>query len=204
MILFNGSQLPTTFISPQSVSAQISDGLIAFPGTRNITVITPDGKYSNMIALNVQEPPKPTFKYIGMIARKRYNNDTAYFEEPGKEDPVGARLNDIVAGRFRLKSISAEEVVFEDVSLGFRHKLELNRPAPGRQFFDFARKSASARGGSVYQPYTPPNPNVHPPQGDCPPGIPCNTIPRYIPPTPRPTQDSKQDDVDDADGDEKP
>ena len=77
VILFNGSQLPTNYIGPQNLTAQIPEGLIAFPGTRNINVITPDGKYSNMIALNVQEPPKPAFRYIGMIARKRYNNDTA-------------------------------------------------------------------------------------------------------------------------------
>ena len=66
-----------------------------------------------------------------MIARKRGNNDTAYFQETGKPLPFGARLNDVVSGRFRLVSISSGEVVFEDTSLGFRHRLALYRPAPG-------------------------------------------------------------------------
>ena len=208
IILFNGSQLPTTYVSPQNLYAQISDGLIAFAGTRNITVITPDGKYSNMLAVNVQEPPKPQLKYIGMIARKRNNNDTAYFEEPGKESPIGARLNDIVAGRFRLRSISVEEVIFEDTSLGFRHKLELTRPSPGTTA-GTTPGLTNPRGG-IYQG----NPNIRNPtmvnpnqanpvqtqQGDCPPGIPCN-IPRYNP-TPQPPPQQNDDDVDDNDGEE--
>lgn len=197
VILFNGSQLPTTFVSPQNIYAQISDALISFPGSRSVSVITPDGKYSNMIGLNVQEPPKPQFKYIGLISRKRYNNDTAYFEESGKENPFGARLNDVVGGRFRLKSISSEEVVFEDVSLGFRHKLALNRPVPGTTS---GTTPANPR-GSTLTPYQPFNPNNNAfPQGEIP-GIPSN-IPRYVP-TPRPP-DQKQDDVDDNDGTEKP
>lgn len=192
VILFNGSQLPTTFISPQNISAQISDGLIAFPGIRNISVITPDGKYSNLVSMNVQEPPKPGLKYIGMIARKRYNNDTAYFVEPGKEnqDPIGARLNDVVAGRFRLKSISAEEVVFEDTSLGFKYKLALDRPSPGQTS---SALPGNQRRNNTYQPNIP-QPYI-PPQGDCPAGIPCN-IPRY---NPTPQNVPNQDDVDDDD-----
>jgi hypothetical protein len=197
VILFNGSQIPTTYMSPQNIYAQVSDGLISFPGTRNISVITPGGKYSNMISLNVQEPPKPLFKYIGLISRKRYNNDTAYFEEQGKELPFGARLNDVVSGRFRLKSISSEEVVFEDVSLGFKHKLALNRPSPGTTA---GTTTINPRGNNGFPTYDPSNPNIVR-QGDCPAGIPCN-IPRYVP-TPIP-QNQQQDDVDDNDGETKP
>lgn len=194
MILFNGSQIPTTYMSPQNIYAQISDGLISFPGARNISVITPDSKFSNMVTLNVQEPPKPQLKYIGLISRKRYNNDTAYFEEAGKELPFGARLNDIVSGRFRLKSISSEEVVFEDINLGFKHKLALNRPAPGSTA---STTTAFPRGNTNTLPtYNPNNPNIRQPvPGDCPAGIPCD-IPRYIPPN-QPNQ--KTDDVDDND-----
>ena len=132
-IYFNGNELPTTFISPQKLTAEIPANLIAGEGARQIIVQTPDGKlYSNQIMLNVQAPPRPEFRYIGMIARKGYNNDTAYFEEKGKKEPVGARLNDIVGGRFRLFSISSSEVVFEDKELGFRHKMALYRPDPGQ------------------------------------------------------------------------
>ncbi len=200
LILFNGSQLPTTYISPQSLSTQIADGLIVFPGTRNITVITPDGKFSNMITLNVQEPPKPQFKYIGMIARKLSNNDMAYFEEPGKETPFGARLNDVVLTRFRLRSISAEEVIFEDTTLGFRHKLPLTRPTAGQTASSIG--SPNPRGGGNFPITTQPPIGIQQPTNPCVPGIPCD-LQRYNP-TPRPTPpDSDLDVDDDEDGNEK-
>lgn len=204
IILFNGSQLQTTYVSSQNLYAQISESLIALPGSRSISVITPDGKFSNLVALNVQEPPKPTFKYIGLIARKRYNNDTAYFEETGKELPFGARLNDVV-GRFRLKSISPEEVIFEDVNLGFKHKLSLNRPAPGTASALAPIGNPRDRGGNTYLPYNPSNnPTVNPNIGIPTTGIPGipDGIPRYVP-TPNSQQDTKND-VDDNDGNDKP
>ena len=144
VILFNGSQLPTTYIGPQrSVRANFRR-FDHFPGSKKY-----DGHYARRKIFQSRSRStfrnrrNRSFKYIGMIARKRYNNDTAYFEEPGKEEPIGARLNDIVAGRFRLKSISAEEVIFEDVSLGFKHKLALNRAdVRGKLLLPLSGKSA--------------------------------------------------------------
>ncbi|MEZ5428828.1 MAG: hypothetical protein R2747_21465 [Pyrinomonadaceae bacterium] len=199
-ILFNGNQLPTTYIGPQRLRAEIPANAIAFAGTRNISVFSADGRYSNMITINVQEPPKPQVEYIGMIARKRYNNDTAYFTERGKDEPIGARLNDIVGGRFRLKSISAQEVVFEDVNLGFVHKLKLKRPEPG-QASSFPGNPRG--GGGNYTPYTPPV-STEVPSGNIP-GIPAN-IPRYRGTpraTPKPDNDKDDDDGDDDDGDNR-
>ncbi len=133
-IVFNGAPLPTTFISPQRLSAEIPESLIARPYTGSIMVDTPGTEfYSRQIPFNVQDPPRPQFEYIGMIARRHYNNDTAYFQEKGATsgDPFSARLNDIIQGRFRVVSISAKEVEFQDTQLGFRHKLQLLRPSPG-------------------------------------------------------------------------
>lgn len=173
-IYFNQSEMPTRFVSEQKLTTDIPANFIAGEGPRQVIVQTPDGmRYSNSIMLNVQAPPKPTFKYIGLVARKHYNNDTAYFQETGKEIPTRARLNDVLAGRFRLVSISAEETIFEDTQLGFRHQLKLDRPAPS------AAASGPIRGGSPYQPYTPnipTNPNTRIPQGNIP-GIP--NVPRY-------------------------
>jgi hypothetical protein len=154
--------------------------MIAGAGTLQLIVRTPDGSlYSNPVIITVQSPPRPQLQYIGMIARKRFNNDTAYFQEKGKDTPVGARLNDVVGGRFRIVSISASEVVLEDVNLAFRHKLALYRPAPGQ--------TANSGGGNpnnmnpnegMYSPF---NPGTYVQQQGEIPGIPSN-IPRYIPP----------------------
>ncbi len=214
VILFNGSQLPTTYISPQKLVADIPANLITGEGARIVTVIAPGGLYSNNVSLNVQSPPKPNFQYIGMIARKRYNNDTAYFQEEGKPTPISRRLNDIVGGRFRLISISADETVFEDVNLGFKHKLALYRPEPGQ-----GTNAGNPNNPALMSPTGMPlrgernfynNPNVQsnpnnqiapayvPPPGEIP-GIPSN-IPRAPQPQPQPIP-NKPDVDDNDDGD---
>lgn len=210
-IVFAGSQLPTTRVGENQIYAEVPANMILGEGPRQIWVVASDPKlYSNQFLLNVQAPPRPQFEYYGIVARKRYNNDTAYIKEQGKQDVTSARLNDVVEGRFRLVSISPQELVVEDVSLGFRHKVSLvaesatSGTGTGRGVI---------RGGSTYTPpqYVPPvinnptmeqpNPNVNQPN---PPGIPPN-IQRYTP-SPRPSRppDKKDDDdgtdVDDGDG----
>ena len=196
-IYFNGNEIPTVFVSPQKLVADIPANLISSEGSRQVIVQTPDGRmYSNQVMLNVQAPPRPEFQYIGMIARRGYNNDTAYFQEKNKNEPFGARLNDIVGGRFRVFSISASEVVFEDKELGFRHKLSLYRPPPGQN-------ASTGRPGNpnIYTPYNQPMPNMVPQEI---PGIPTN-IPRYVPPQPPPQpqkQDMRRNNNDDNDDDD--
>lgn len=205
-IYFSQSELPTTFVNEQRLVADIPAALIAQEGPRQIIIQTPDGKlYSDQFMLNVQPPPKPLFQYIGMIARKRYNNDTAYFQEQGKQTPQSARLNDVVGGRFRLVSISAAETILEDVNLGFRHRLPLYRPAPGTAASTApqpGREGFPNNGGFV--PFNP-NPNQNQvPQSI--PGIPDN-LPRYVPPAGNPNSPpvgappGQKKDVDDNDDD---
>ena len=205
-ILFNGSQLPTVFISANQIYADVPANLILGEGPRQISVATPDGKlYSNQVLLNVQAPPMPQFQYYGIVARKRNNNDTAYIKEQGKTDPSSARLNDVIEGRFKLVSIAQYELVVEDISLGFRHKVPLVSESAGAG----GGTTAPIRGGrgNVYNAptYTPPlsvpNPNPNIDQQNIP-GIP-NNIPRYNPTPQAPTDDKTykdSTDVDDGDG----
>ena len=206
LIYLNGSQLPTTFVSPQKVTADVPSNMIAGAGTLQLIVRTPDGAlYSNPVIITVQAPPRPQLQYIGMIARKRFNNDTAYFQEKGKDTPIGARLNDVIEGRFRIASISASEVVLDDVNLGFRHKLALYRPAPGQSPGSGGNQNNVNPNEGMYSPF---NPGTFVQQGDIP-GIP-NNIPRYVPPQqqqqqqpppkPKPARTvSNNDDEDDGD-----
>ncbi|HTK25409.1 MAG TPA: hypothetical protein VL327_02530 [Pyrinomonadaceae bacterium] len=193
-IYFNQGEIPTNFVNAQRLTADIPANFIAGEGARTIIVQTPDGKkYSNQVILTVQAPPAPQFQYVGMIARKRYNNDTAYFQEQGKQTPTAARLNDVVGGRFKLISISADETVFEDVNLGFKHRIQLYRPPPG------SVTSGYPNGPGQYRPYNPNIPNYVPPQNV--PGFP-NNIPRYVPPNQQQTPAKKDDDdSDDTDND---
>ncbi|MEQ1921678.1 MAG: hypothetical protein ABL952_04135, partial [Pyrinomonadaceae bacterium] len=188
-IYFNQSEMPTIFVNEQKLVADVPANFIQQEGARQIIVQTPDGKlYSNQMMLNVQAPPRPGFQYIGMIGRKRYNNDTAYFTEGGRPTPFGARLNDVLGGRFRLVDISSVEVVFEDINLPFKHRIPLTKtPTTG------GSGTGIGTGGSA--PFG--NPGSGVPAGI--PGIPSG-VPRYVPPQPQPKRTpSKDDDVDDND-----
>lgn len=183
-IYFNQNKLATQHIGTDKLVTDIPANFITQEGPRQIIIQSADGKlYSDQFMWNVQAPPRPTVSYIGMIGRKRYNNDTAYFTEQGKPTPFGARLNDVVGGRFRLINITEKEVTFEDVNLGFKHKVQL---AKGGQTGGLI--NAPNRGGSNYPTYDPNN-NI--------PGVPTN-VPRYVPPQPKPTP-NPNDDVDDND-----
>lgn len=218
-IYFNQSALPTTYVSPNRLTAEVPANFIAGEGPRQIIIQTPDGtRYSNAAMITVQAPPRPQFQYVGMIARRHANNDTAVFREQGKTE-FSARLNDVVGGRFRLVSISSAESVVEDTSLGFRHKLPLFRPEPGtfvntgaaspaQQFPAGMRRQPGMRGsrrdpnddlddadanpGNI--PGIPSNPTSVPTSpNETIPGIPAN-IPRYEPPMntqPRPVGNPK-------------
>ncbi|QQS40798.1 MAG: hypothetical protein IPM63_15730 [Acidobacteriota bacterium] len=173
-IIFSGNVLQTTYVSPQRLVAEVPASLITRSGAASVMVNTPDGSlYSYPVSFNVIEPPKPDFEYIGLIARQHYNNDTAYFQDRGRtnQDPFTARLNDVVKGRFRVISISSRAVEFEDVRLGFKHRLELLRPDGG---------SGTSTSGGFNQPARDvPSPN--------PAGFPPNI--RIAPQTNRPTRE---------------
>ncbi|MDQ2747377.1 MAG: hypothetical protein M3T96_08970 [Acidobacteriota bacterium] len=199
LIFLNGNQLPTTYINPQKLVADVPSNFIAGAGQIFVIVRSADGKlYSNQVGFNVQAPPVPQFQYVGVIARQKYNNDTAYFQEQGKPTPFGARLNDVVGGRFRLASISSNEVVFEDVNLGFKHHLALYRPAVG-QPDGAAQPNPAYNAPGRALPGRSDNPNVFNgqpqviQQGNCPPGIPCNN-PQQPQPNPNPNQKDEDDD----------
>ncbi len=200
-IYFNQVEYPTTFINAQKMVTDIPASLVTTEGSRQVIIQSPDGKlYSNQVMLQVQAPPRPGVKYVGMIGRKRYNNDTAYFIEGSKPTPFGARLNDVVGGRFRLISITPQQVIFEDVSLGFKHPLTIERSAGGSTGSSPAAPGSRGNqgfpgGDPNFQPF---NPNTVPQDI---PGIP-NNIPRYVPPNPNTNrQPTDKKDVDD-DGDD--
>lgn len=191
-IFFNGAQLPTTYVGPQQLSAEIPANFIAGAGQKTIEVRSVDGKlFSNPIYFNVMAPPLPQFSYIGIVSRKRGNNDTAYVMEQGKTLPSSYRLNDIIGGRFRLVSISPAKLLVQDIQLGFLAPYSMELVKGSGQT---SSSTTTRQPDSNYPNGFNPNPQVNP---QCPPGIPCNNLKPY--PTPQ-QQKSADDDVDD-DGD---
>jgi hypothetical protein len=197
-VFFDGVQLPTNYGSSQQLSADIPTNYLAGAGQKTIEVRSADGKlFSNPIYFNIQAPPLPQFQYLGIVSRKRGNNDTAYILEQGKTTPSSMRLNDIIGGRFRLVSISPGKLLVQDINLGFL-------PPYSIELIKGAGQTSSTGGTIINGRQTPPftndgfqvPPNMQNQQPNCPPGIPCN-LPR-VQLTPQPQKND--DDVDD-DGD---
>jgi len=187
-IYFNQVQMPTTFVSDKKLVTEIPASMVANQGFVGVIVQSPDGKlYSNSANFALQPPPTPQVTYLGMISRARHNNDTAYFTQQGQDKPFGARLNDVVGGRFRVIDISPAEVVFQDTELGFKHRVQLSRVSSGASGpVNNGFPQGMPNGFQQFQPGV---------NGPCVPGIPCN-----VPPQPgRPTPDPNKKDVDDDD-----
>jgi hypothetical protein len=184
-ILFNGSELPTNFINTQKLTADIPAVLIAGEGAKTVMVRTPDGKlYSNQLIMQVQPPPVPNFEYIGLVEKKHRNNDLAILREKGKTEIAGFRLNDTIGDRFRLISISGREVILEDRSLGFKHRLPFTEgkgsgsggPGTGSGLgFNNGGRGQNTGLQNQYPQFSPNNPNPTLPPGEMiAPGIPQN------------------------------
>ena len=195
-VIINNQPFPTTFINSQRLSVDIPASFIATAGNFIVLVNTPDGKlYSNAASFNVQAPPLPQFQYVGVTIRKGNNNNTATIREAqNKESNV--RLNDEIGGRFKVVSISKNEIVVQDKFLGFPYRKPMET---GSQT---SASTTTTNTRTTQNPTMNPTP-VNPTNPNCPPGIPCGQYPIYNPNSNvSPIQQKRQqqqtkDDVDD-------
>ena len=134
-IQIDGRDLPTRFINAQQLFTNVPAMLIANPGPRQVMVRSVDGKlYSNAIMLNVSPAPTPNYNYIGIIGKPRFN-DTAVLQDKGSKELVNVQRGDVVSGRFRVSSISENEIVFIDTTLKIKHTIPFTADAAtGPQF----------------------------------------------------------------------
>ncbi|HMF56904.1 MAG TPA: IPT/TIG domain-containing protein [Pyrinomonadaceae bacterium] len=123
-IFIGDTEVPTKFVSPQQLTADVPGALISFEGSRQIVVKTTDGQlYSNPLALNVQQPPPPNFMFVGIIG-KVHHNDIAVLKEKNGTELLNVQLGDIIGGHYRVISISEREVIVTDTNLrNVKHKL---------------------------------------------------------------------------------
>ncbi len=121
-VYVDGQELPTNFVSAQQLSTTVPAALISAPGARQIVVRTPDNSlYSDPAALNVSAPPAPQFTYVGILGGSRYN-DKAILKNQAN-DLITVQRGDLVAGRFKVTSISTRAVEFTDAQLQIKHTL---------------------------------------------------------------------------------
>ena len=122
-IYLDGRDLPTRFINSQQLFATVPQTLIKNAGVRQVMVRSADGKlYSNTISLNVSQPERPNFNYVGIIGKPHFN-DTAVLQDKGNKEFFRVQRGDSVGGRFRVVSISEKEVVLIDATLKIPFRL---------------------------------------------------------------------------------
>jgi hypothetical protein len=148
LIHIGGAELPTRFVSAQQLSTKVPAQLISFEGGRDVMVRSRDGQlFSNTATLNVMPAPVPNYIYVGVLTRAG-SNDTAILKEKNGKELLNVQRGDVLGGRFRVTSISVNEVTLTDTSLGIKHKLALLRES-----------SNPGRGGQPpFQPVPPPPP----------------------------------------------
>ena len=140
-IFVDDRELPTKYIGPQQLATTVPASFIANPGTRDVVVRNQDGRvYSLPVKINVAAPPTPNFSYVGIVSTIP-RVDVAYLQDRSSKDILNVQRGDVVAGRFRVTSISEKEIVLVDTTLKIKHSLTmtegdknptspLNRPTP--------------------------------------------------------------------------
>lgn len=145
-IFIGGAELPTRFVSSQQLSAKVPAQMISSEGGRDVVIRSRDGQlFSNTATLNVMPAPVPNYVYVGVLNRAG-SNDTAIMKEKNGKELLNVQRGDVL-GRFRVTSISVQEVTLTDTSLNIKHKLAL----AGNN-----NSSNQGVGGPRYQP--PPQP----------------------------------------------
>ena len=126
-IFVDGRELPTTYKSPQQLSATVPASMIANPGARNVVVRTPDSQlYSNQLPINVAAAPTPNYTYIGIIGRPNRVDDIALDQERNSKNMINVLRGDVLSGRFRVTSISDKELVLVDTTLKIKHTIAMS------------------------------------------------------------------------------
>ena len=126
-IYVDNRELPTSYKNPQQVSTTVPAAFIATPGTRSIVVRTPDNQlFSNPMQINVADPPKPNYVYVGIIGRPNRVDDVALVQERNNKNIINVLRGDILSGRFRVTSISEKELVLTDTTLKIKHTIGMS------------------------------------------------------------------------------
>lgn len=126
-IYVDGRELPTSYKNPQQVSTTVPAAFIAAPGARQVMVRTPDNKlFSNSMQINVADPPKPNYVYVGIIGRQNRVDDVALVQERNNKNIINVLRGDILSGRFRVTSISEKELVLTDTTLKIKHTIGMS------------------------------------------------------------------------------
>jgi hypothetical protein len=124
-VFIDEREMPTTFVNAQTLKAKVPGNLIAHAGGRNVVIRNSDGSlYSNPMTLNVIDPPKPQYSYVGILGRAK-NNDIAILKDPRKNELINVKRGDVVGGQWKVTSISERTIEFIETRINIKQSLPL-------------------------------------------------------------------------------
>ena len=116
--LLRRARAPTTYISPQQLSANVAATLIAAPGARNIIVRTPDNSlYSDACGIERRRATDSKLSLRRHHQSEQSSGDIAIVQDKSNKNIMNVHRGDLLSGRFRVTSISDKELVMTDTTL---------------------------------------------------------------------------------------
>lgn len=133
-VVIDGETLAAERKGDRQLRVRLTPDLTAQPRTATVRVVVPGQEskwYSNDVTLKIDPPPNPNdeYRYIGMVTDAGGQNPRAVLATTNEYQTV--RPNEPI-GRFRVKSITSEQIIVEDTQLpGVSHTMPLSSgPAP--------------------------------------------------------------------------
>ncbi len=133
-VVIDGETLAAERKGDEQLRVRLTPNLTAQPRSVTVRVIVPGQEtkwYSNDVTLTIDPPPNPNeqYRYIGMVTDAGGQNPRAVLATTNEYQTVHP---DEPIGRFRVKSVTSEQVVVEDTQLpGVSHTMPLSSgPAP--------------------------------------------------------------------------
>jgi hypothetical protein len=121
--ILNGREYPTTFINEAQIKVAVPASAIAYPGALRVEVRSAQDAslYSNPLTLNVAEPPRPPYLYLGYIVKN--NVHVAILKSEMGEEPLNVRKGDLIDKRWRVINITERAIELLDVSINVSHSI---------------------------------------------------------------------------------
>ncbi|MBO0797941.1 MAG: hypothetical protein J2P31_03890 [Blastocatellia bacterium] len=122
-IYLNGREFPTTYVSARELKAAVTSDAIRNAGSVSILVRSKsDAKlFSNQLPLNVNEAPKPPYRYVGRIEKR---TGTIVVLKTKDDDQVITAGKDQVVGRWKVISITPQRITLEDTTIKVTHTID--------------------------------------------------------------------------------
>jgi hypothetical protein len=124
-VYVEGREVPTTVLDESHVKANVPAEMIRNPGNLGVMVRSiGDAKvFSNQVTLNVAEPPRPPFKYVGLIVTRQAK--IGVLKPESDDDPINVREGESFGSgkKWKVVSINAQRMEILDNDLKIPHTI---------------------------------------------------------------------------------